>query len=145
MVLGTHYAITGAWSGSAAVASLIPFFLVSNLLLLNQFPDVEADRSVGRDNLPIALGLNSALQVYGLFALLAFLGLGLGVIAGLLPSGALLGLVTLPAALVVYLAVRRILGQGGSLVPALLAPMGINVALTLATPVLMALGIWLWP
>ncbi len=145
MVLGTHYAITGAWSGSAAVASLIPFFLVSNLLLLNQFPDVEADRSVGRDNLPIALGLNSALQVYGLFAILAFLGLGLGVIAGLLPSGALLGLVTLPAALVVYLAVRRILGQGGSLVPALLAPMGINVALTLATPVLMALGIWLWP
>ncbi|MBP8024034.1 MAG: hypothetical protein KAY71_01320, partial [Chromatiaceae bacterium] len=59
--------------------------------------------------------------------------------------GALVGLLGLPASLVVYLAVRRILSQGGSLLPALQAPMGINVALTLATPVFMVLGIWLWP
>ena len=145
MVLGTHYAITGAWSMGAAVASLVPFFLVNNLLLLNQFPDVEPDRSVGRDTLPIALGLEGALPVYGLFALLAYLSLGLGVAASLLPPGALVGLLGLPASLVVYLAVRRILSQGGSLLPALQAPMGINVALTLATPVFMVLGIWLWP
>ena len=129
----------------AAVASLVPFFLVNNLLLLNQFPDVEPDRSVGRDTLPIALGLEGALPVYGLFALLAYLSLGLGVAASLLPPGALVGLLGLPASLVVYLAVRRILSQGGSLLPALQAPMGINVALTLATPVFMVLGIWLWP
>ncbi len=145
MVLGTYYAITGAWSAGAAVASLIPFFLVNNLLLLNQFPDLEPDRSVGRDTLPIALGLAGALQVYGLLALLAFVSLGLGVAAGLLPPGALLGLLGIPAALVVYLSVRRILGQGGGLVPALLGPMGINVALTLVTPLLMSLGMWLWP
>lgn len=145
MVLGTYYAITGAWSASAAVASLIPFFLVNNLLLLNQFPDLEPDRSVGRDTLPIALGLAGALQVYGLLALLAFVSLALGVAAGLLPPGALLGLFGMPAALVVYLAVRRILGQDGGLLPALLGPMGINVALTLVTPLLMSLGMWLWP
>lgn len=145
MVLGTYYATTSTWSASAVVASLIPFFLVNNLLLLNQFPDLEPDRSVGRDTLPIALGLAGALQVYGLLALLAFVSLGLGVAGGFLPPGALLGLVGMPAALVVYLAVRRLLGQGGSLIPALLAPMGINVALTLVTPLLMALGMWLWP
>ena len=30
--------------------------LVNNLLLLNQFPDVDADRAVGRNTLPMRLG-----------------------------------------------------------------------------------------
>jgi 1,4-dihydroxy-2-naphthoate octaprenyltransferase len=47
MVMSVHFALTGAYSWTAFVASLVPFFLVSDLLLLNQFPDVEADRSIG--------------------------------------------------------------------------------------------------
>ena len=42
MVAGTHYALTGEYALEAWVASLVPFFLVSNLLLVNQFPDVDA-------------------------------------------------------------------------------------------------------
>jgi 1,4-dihydroxy-2-naphthoate octaprenyltransferase len=42
MVMGTDFVLTGEYSWTAFIASLIPFFLVSNLLLLNQFPDVEA-------------------------------------------------------------------------------------------------------
>src|SRR4030065_881284 len=56
MVMGTHFALTGQYAWSALVASLIPFFLVSNLLLLNQFPDVEADKTVGRRHFPILSG-----------------------------------------------------------------------------------------
>lgn len=41
MVMGTHFALTGEYSATAGLASLVPFFLVSDLLLLNQFPDVE--------------------------------------------------------------------------------------------------------
>ena len=41
MVVGTHLVLTGEFSWIALLASLVPFFLVSNLLLLNQFPDVE--------------------------------------------------------------------------------------------------------
>ena len=48
MVIGTHFVLTGKYSWTAFIASLVPFFLVNNLLLLNQFPDVEADRSIGR-------------------------------------------------------------------------------------------------
>ncbi|MES9929987.1 MAG: prenyltransferase, partial [Candidatus Thiodiazotropha sp. 6PDIVS] len=50
MVVGTHYALTGQFSSTALLVSLVPFFLVNNLLLLNQIPDIEPDRSVGRDN-----------------------------------------------------------------------------------------------
>jgi 1,4-dihydroxy-2-naphthoate octaprenyltransferase len=56
MVMGVHFALTGAYSWTAFVASLVPFFLVSDLLLLNQFPDVEADRGVGRRHFPILVG-----------------------------------------------------------------------------------------
>ena len=48
MVVGTHYVLTGAYALEAWISSLVPFFLVSNLLLLNQFPDIEADQEVGR-------------------------------------------------------------------------------------------------
>jgi 1,4-dihydroxy-2-naphthoate octaprenyltransferase len=47
MVMGTDFVLTGTYSWSSFIASLVPFFLVSDLLLLNQFPDVEADRTVG--------------------------------------------------------------------------------------------------
>ena len=52
MVLGTHFVLTGSYSWTAFAASLVPGFLVSDLLLLNQFPDVEADKTVGRKYLP---------------------------------------------------------------------------------------------
>ena len=56
MVLSVHFALTGTFTWQALIASFVPFFLVSNLLLLNQFPDVEADRSVGRKHFPILVG-----------------------------------------------------------------------------------------
>lgn len=143
MVVGTYYAVAGTWSWSAAVASLVPFFLVSNLLLLNQFPDVEADRSIGRDNLPIALGLEQSLLVYGLFALLAYLSLGVGFLSGLLPAGVMIALVTLPLAVLIIVGVERAIVPVSSPIPGILPSMGLNVVLTLVTPALLSLGILL--
>ena len=48
MVLGTTFVLSGLYGWAAALASLVPLFLVSELLLVNQFPDLEADRKVGR-------------------------------------------------------------------------------------------------
>jgi 1,4-dihydroxy-2-naphthoate octaprenyltransferase len=140
MVLGTHYAVTGVWSAGAALASLVPFFLVSNLLLLNQFPDVAADGTVGRDNLPIALGLRRSLQVFGLFGAAAFLVVGAGVAGGLFPGPALVGLVTLPLAVRVYRRMGAAIAASGPSA-AMVRALGLNVALTLATPVLLGAGI----
>ena len=70
MVMGAAFALTGAYSWTAFFASLVPFFLVSDLLLFNQFPDVEADRRVGRKNYVIVAGLQTGSAIYGLFLLL---------------------------------------------------------------------------
>jgi 1,4-dihydroxy-2-naphthoate octaprenyltransferase len=72
MVVGTHLVLTEHYSWLAGVVSLVPFFLVNNLLLLNQYPDVKADTSVGRKTFPIVYGFNKSNFVYALFMTFAF-------------------------------------------------------------------------
>lgn len=69
MVLGTHLALGAAIHAEALLACWLPFCSVNNLLLLNQLPDVVADRAVGRRNWPIVHGLRASVSVYGLLAL----------------------------------------------------------------------------
>lgn len=139
MVLGTHFALTGSYSWTALVASLVPTFQVSNLLLLNQFPDVEADRTVGRMHYPITIGRRASARIYGAFLLLSYVAVVAGVILGLLPAASLLALLTAAPA---WRAFRGASAHADD-IPALAPFMGLNVIVCLATPVLLALGLLL--
>lgn len=136
MVIGTQVAITGTWHATAVAASLPVFFLFDDLLLLNQFPDIEADRKVGRRHLAIVHGKRVAARVYTLFILLAYVAMLAAVAAGALPASALLGLLTLPLGIATCARVLRHADDVGALLPA----MRLNVVLSLATPALMAFG-----
>lgn len=98
MVAGTHFALTGQLSALPVIAALVPFFLTSNLLLLNQYPDIEADANAGRNHVPIAYGTSVANSVYGLFVGAAVCTLLLGVFLGILPWAALAALAPLSLA-----------------------------------------------
>jgi len=137
MVMGVHFALTGAYSWTAFVASLVPFFLVNDLLLLNQFPDVEADRSAGRRNLPITIGRRRSSLVYGAFILGAFASIVAGVALGLLPVMTLIGLGALVVAVPAAVGARRHADELDALTPYL----GLNVVTNLLTPVLVAVGL----
>ena len=139
MVMGTDYVLTGGYHWAAFWASLTPFFLVNDLLLLNQFPDVEADRSVGRKNYPIVLGRPAAAKIYVAFLALAYLSPVVGVALGFLPAWSLLGLLTLVLAVPTAQKALRHADDLPNLMPAL----GNNVLINLLTPVLMAIGLWL--
>lgn len=139
MVLGTQVALTGEYSAMAAWASLVPFFLVNDLLLLNQFPDAQADRQAGRRHLLVTAGPVRAARWYATLMALAFLSLLLGVLSGGLPRGALVGML----ALVLAVPTVRDVQTHAQDVPQLLGAMGRNVALNLLTPVLVALGLLL--
>ena len=136
-VLGTHFALTGTYTWAAFVASLTPFFLVSNLLLINQFPDVEADRTVGKKHLPLVIGRRKSAYVYGAFLLGAYLAIAVGVALGLLPWPSLLGWVTSPLA---WRAFRGALANADD-IPNLVPFLGLNIELTLLTPLLFAVGL----
>ncbi|KPL82338.1 ubiquinone biosynthesis protein UbiA [Thermanaerothrix daxensis] len=139
MVIGTHLALGGELSATVVVASLVPFFLVNNLLLLNQFPDVEADRSVGRHHYPILLGRQRSAYIYALFLGLAYLSVVVGVVGGVLPATSLLGLL---AAILLPRVIRGVLRHADDL-PHLMPYLGLNVTLNLITPVLVAVGLFL--
>ncbi len=138
MVLGAHYALTGVYGWTALVASLVPFFLVNNLLLLNQFPDVEADRQVGRRHLPIAFGIAAGVRVYIAFLICAYLVIVVGWLTNLWPATALLGLATVAVAIPT---VRDIM-RHATTIPALIPALGKNVLIIIVTPLLFAVGIF---
>jgi 1,4-dihydroxy-2-naphthoate octaprenyltransferase len=139
MVMGTYFALKGEYSWTSFFISLTPFFLVSNLLLLNQFPDVEADRSIGRRTLPIQAGRKIAAVVYIVFLGLTYLSTILGVALGFLPVWALLELAALIVAVPLAIRVYRFADQIDQLIPA----MGLNVIVNLLSPVLLAIGLFL--
>ena len=71
MVAGTQFVLTGSYWWSAWLLGLIPFMLVNNLLLLNQYPDAEADAASGRYHFPIAYGFRASNRAYLLMWLAA--------------------------------------------------------------------------
>ncbi|MFC1962631.1 prenyltransferase [Chloroflexota bacterium] len=138
MVMGTYFALTGTYSLAAGLASLIPGFLVSNLLLLNQFPDVEADASAGRYHLPIAIGRRKSSWLYAALIVDTYLTLIVSVAARVLPVYALFALLTLPLSWITVRGVQKYYDDIGHLVPF----MGRNVIVTLSLPICMAIGLF---
>lgn len=138
MVVGTHFALTGEYELTALLVSLVPFFLVNNLLLLNQFPDVDADRSVGRKSIPMILGRRKASIIFGVFLLLVYLLISVSVMFRYLPSLAMLGLLTALVAVPTFTGVYRHADEIHRLLPY----MGANVLINITTPLLVAAGIF---
>ncbi len=139
MVMGTDFILTGHYSWTAAVASLVPFFLVNDLLLLNQFPDVEPDRQYGRDHLLIRIGRPAGARVYVLFLILTYIVIFFACLFEVLPQGSLLGLLTLILAVPVMRGVIRHADDIPNLIPYMVK----NVIINISTPVLMALGLFI--
>ncbi len=139
MVTGTALVLTGHYSPTAGLASLLPFFLVSDLLLLNQFPDVDADRQAGRRHFPIVLGRRASALIYGTFLACTYATIAAAVAGGYFPPLALLGMLPALAAIPLAIAVYRHADELETLPPLL----GLNVMITLATPLLVGLGLLL--
>ncbi|MBN1381525.1 MAG: prenyltransferase [Deltaproteobacteria bacterium] len=134
-VLGIYFSQTGTYTASAFFAAVPSFILVHNLLLLNEFPDVSADKTAGRKTLPIILGKPKAAMVYSALTIFVYLWIIGSVLAGIAPIWTLIGLLTLPFAIK---AIR------GSLKPDdmefLVPAMGSNVVVVLATQLLLGIG-----
>lgn len=139
MVLGVDFALTGAYGAEAVAASLIPFFLVSNLLLINQFPDMAPDASVGRRHLIIVHGKRAGVVVYGVFLAGTYLAVVAAWVAGWFPAAALAALMTAPLAAHTAMGVAKHSDSG---LENFLPYMSRNVVITLATPALLAAGLF---
>lgn len=137
MVLGTHVALGGSIGLREVLVSLVPFFLVNNLLLLNQFPDKEPDESVHRRNIVIVFGRRGAAYIYSLFNFLAYLTILIGIFNGELNLLSSLGLLTLLFAIPASVIAIRYSDN----LERILKAQGLNVIVNILTPLLIAIGI----
>ncbi|HJX13408.1 MAG TPA: prenyltransferase [Dehalococcoidales bacterium] len=134
-ILGMYFALAGSYPYTTVVASIPSAFLVHNLLLLNEFPDVEADALANRKTLPITIGRRGAAIFYSVVALGVYVWIIAWVAAGAMPVWTLLALLTLP------FAIRAINGARHSQDPSKLMPgMAANVMMVLLTQLLMGIG-----
>ena len=134
-VLGAYFIQTGEYTLTALIAAVPSGILVHNLLLLNEIPDAEADKTVKRRTLPIVVGKKNAALVYSMLLVIMYLWIIGAVITGDMPAFTLLGLLTLP------LAYKAISGSFkfndmSKLVPALAN----NVFVVLLTQLLLGVG-----
>lgn len=134
--LGAYWSIRGEVGGQGVMIVPILLFLVSALLLLNQFPDADVDSTVGRRHAVIAWGRRRAWQMFSGLHLLSYGWLLFMVILGQLPNQLLSALVLLPASLWVIWRSYDFTKKQISL-PVLAT----NVAIVLLFPTLLALSL----
>ncbi len=134
-VLGAYFVHTGGYSLNAFIASMPSFFLVHNLLLLNEFPDAEVDVTVGRRTLPITAGKKKAAYFFSFFTVLVYLWIAGAVFCRYMPVYTLVSFVTLPLAFKVIKGSFRYDER-----EVFLKAMGQNVFLILAVQALIAVG-----
>ena len=147
VVLGTFIALT-ARPGQSFI-SLLPFevimisippgILTSLLLLLNQFPDAEADKKGGRKHLVIKLGAQKAAYVYTAGVVATFVIILMLPLTGVSSFWLYLGLLPLPFVIKATATALQFNNNMEKLVPAL----GANIVTVLLTDALLAVSIFL--
>ena len=134
-ILGMYFVQSGTYTVPAVAVSIISGILVHNLLLLNEFPDVEADRKAGRKTLPIVMGKTQASLFYSILTIVVYLWIIVIVVTGVIPVFCLIALLTLP------FAVKAVHGSRNYQDMAKLAPaMASNVLVVLLTQLLLGIG-----
>ncbi|MFP4065797.1 MAG: prenyltransferase [Bacteroidales bacterium] len=117
--------------------SLPPGILTAMLLLLNEFPDTEADRGGGRNHLVIKLGKKRSAKLYAASMMFVFLFILLLPLLGIASPWLYLALLPFPLAVKTSLTAIR----HGEQTPKLLPALGMNVMVVLGTDLLIALAV----
>ncbi len=138
-VIGTTLVQTGGYEAVSIAASIPAFFMTFNLLLLNEFPDEEADRAGGRRNLVLLLGRQKAAWVYALCAFAVPVTLIAAVYHHHLPTWALIAIA--PSLLFLGKPLRWALTAAQDPVP--IPALGSNVIWNLSTNSVLAIALFL--
>jgi len=117
-IIGAYYVQAHSLSWSAFWISLPIGFLVAAILYINQFPDYEADKAVGKRHLVVILGKRKA--VYGYYFLISatYLVIAGSVIFRMVTPFALVSFLTLPLAVGAVKTLKSNYDKFAELIPA---------------------------
>ncbi|MEW6348932.1 MAG: prenyltransferase [Thermodesulfobacteriota bacterium] len=135
-VLGCAFVQTGHYSPAAFAAGVPSGILTFNLLLINEFPDLDADVKGGRKNLLIVYGPETAGKIYTALFAFAYVWIVAAVALKIFPVYCLAALLTLPIAYKPMMWAWRDIANKEAMVPAL----GANVMTNLVCHALLGMG-----
>lgn len=138
-VLGSYLMQTNivAWRGFWAGVPV--GFLIMGVLILNQIPDYQADREVGKRNWTVrAGGEHRVVWIYLATITAAYLFVLIGIRSGVFPERVLFSYSTIPLAIWIILKSWRYQGPTTEIIPVLAG----NIGLHSLTGLLIGLGLW---
>jgi 1,4-dihydroxy-2-naphthoate octaprenyltransferase len=108
IVLGSYYVQAGSFQSYWPLVVSVPSGIMTTLvLLINEFADRDADRSVGRKTWVIMFGFTKSLHIYLFLALSCYTIVGLGILFGGWPLWSLLVMITLPFSFMAFKAAKK--------------------------------------
>jgi 1,4-dihydroxy-2-naphthoate octaprenyltransferase len=117
VVLGATYVQAQQLTLGALWASVPVGLLIAAVLYINEFPDYQADKSVGKKTLVVAFGREQAVWGYIALLVVAYFMVILGVVLRILPLPALLALLPLPLVYRCIQGARRFHSDTPNLIP----------------------------
>jgi len=136
IVLGSYYVQSQRATYEALWASIPVGLLGAAILWINDFPDYEADRAVGKNTLIVLLGRERAVWGYVTLLVSSYAVVIVGIVLGVLPYTLLLALITLPLAYRGIRGAMRFHSNTSKLIPT----SATTIQLHLANALLLCLG-----
>lgn len=96
MTLGAYFVQTQRFSIEALLASIPLALLIAGVLYINEFPDYNADKAVGKRNIVVRLGREKAVIPYIFIMVLGYIVVLTSSIFGKLPISTLISFATIP-------------------------------------------------
>jgi len=107
VVLGSYYVQTQELSVNAFLISIPIGILIALVLYINEFPDYNADKSVGKNTLVVVLGKRKAVALYHILLGSVYVLIIALTMVKILPLTCLIALLTVPLALKAFLVSKR--------------------------------------
>lgn len=138
-VIGSYLLQTGRMTWESFLSGVPVGFLVMGILILNEFPDWEADGAVGKRNWIVRAGCNNrGVWIYLVTVSLAYFTVLAGVWSRIFPVQILFSYATLPLAVWIGINVWRFKNKVPEIIPALAG----NIFLHLLTGLLICVGLF---
>jgi 1,4-dihydroxy-2-naphthoate octaprenyltransferase len=98
ITMGSYYVQTLALNAEPLVASIPVCLLILAVVYINEFPDYNADKAVGKKTLIVRFGKKRAALGYVILIGGVYSSILIGVLTAIMPTATLIGLFTIPIA-----------------------------------------------
>jgi len=116
--IGTYFVQTGTISAHCVIVSLPLAFLITSIIVINEFQDSKADSCVGKRTSVVRLGKKKAVYLFAALTIASYIPIIIGTASGILPALTLTSLATLPIGIKAIWTAGKFYNESGKLAPA---------------------------